>query len=141
MGKKGNSKIKFRQSASESLCLIRYLGLIIGDRVPAENQYWKLYLCLRKIGGVLTSPQLTKGRIKNVGMLIQKHNILHFKFFGKLKPKMHILGGVKSNLLDRQNALLLQKNVWCLVVRSCLGRHTKFQCDTGFSFVLTADCC
>ena len=90
VGKKGRSKIKFRQSASESLCLIRYLGLIIGHRVPAENQYWKLYLCFRKIVGVLTSPQLTKSQIENVSMLIQKHDRLYFKFFGKLKPKMHI---------------------------------------------------
>ena len=90
VGKKGSSKIKFRQSASKSLCLIRYLGLIIRDRVPAENQYWELYLCLRKIVGVLTSLQLNKGQIENVGMLIQKHNRLYFKFFGKLKPKMHI---------------------------------------------------
>ena len=58
-----------------------------------------------------------------------------------LKVYALLLGGVKSNLLDRQNALLLQKSLWCLVVRSYLDRHTKFQCDTGLSFVLTADCC
>lgn len=32
-------KIKFKQSAAESLCLVRYLGLIIGHRVPANNQH------------------------------------------------------------------------------------------------------
>lgn len=54
---------------------------------------------------------------------------------------MYILDGVKSNLLDRQNAPLLQKSLWCLVVRSYLGRHAKWQCDTALSFVLRADCC
>lgn len=89
-GKKGGSEVAFRQSASESLCLTRYLGLMIGDLVPAENKYWKLYLCLRKIVGLLTSPQLNRGQIENVGILIQKHNRLYLKLFGKLKPKMHI---------------------------------------------------
>ena len=63
------------------------------------------------------------------------------QFEASLRPSNKVLGGVKSNLLDRQNALLLQKSLWCLAVRSYLGRHTKFQCDTGLSFVLTADCC
>ena len=90
VGKKGSRKIKFKQSASESLCLTRYLTLMIGDLVPAENQYWKLYLCLRQIVGVLTSPQLNRGQIENLRIRIQKHNRLYFKLFGKLKPKMHI---------------------------------------------------
>lgn len=37
-----------KQSAAESLCLIRYLSLIIGDLIPPGNKYWNIYLTLRK---------------------------------------------------------------------------------------------
>ena len=89
-GKKGGEKIKLKQSSAEMLCLARYLGLIIGDLIPPDNKYWKLYLILRKIISVLTSPSLTKGVMLNVAELIQKHNQMYFSFFGKLKPKMHL---------------------------------------------------
>ncbi|KAJ8666696.1 hypothetical protein QAD02_008358 [Eretmocerus hayati] len=41
-------EIKIRMSAAESLSLLLHLGLIIGDEVPHENKYWKLYLTLRR---------------------------------------------------------------------------------------------
>lgn len=88
---KGGSKLKIKQSSSEMLCLTRYLGLMIGDLIPAENEYWKLYICLRRIIGVLMSPTLTRGQMINVQYLIQKHNAMYIKLIGQLKPKMHFL--------------------------------------------------
>ena len=90
-GDKGGQKIKIKQSASEMLYLTRYLGLMIGDIIPAKNKYWKVYLCLRKIIGILTSPTLTRGQMKNLHELVKKHNTLYLTLFGKLKPKMHLL--------------------------------------------------
>ena len=87
---KGGQKLKIKQSSSEVLCLTRYLGLMIGDLIPAANSYWKLYRYLRKIVGIITSPTLTRGQISNVKELIQKHNNMYFEKFGKLKPKMHL---------------------------------------------------
>lgn len=89
-GKKGGQKIKIKQSASEMLCLARYLGLMIGDLIPADNRYWKLYLCLREIIDILMSPVLDKGQVESVRLLITKHNRKYLEIFGKLKPKMHI---------------------------------------------------
>ena len=57
---KGGSKLKIKKSSSEMLCLTGYLGIMIGDLIPAENEYWKLYICLRKIVEVLTSPTLVE---------------------------------------------------------------------------------
>ena len=34
---KGGTKIKVKQSSVEMLCLTRYLGLMIGDLIPANN--------------------------------------------------------------------------------------------------------
>lgn len=72
------------------LCLPRYLGLMIGDLIPADNHYWKLYLCLREIIDILMSPVLDKGQVEVVRQLITKHNKKYLEIFGKLKPKMHI---------------------------------------------------
>lgn len=87
----GRIKLKIKQSASEMLCLVRYLGLMIGDMIPPNNEHWKLYLVLRKLIGVLTSPRLTGGEIENLREVIQKHNALYISLFGALKPKMHFL--------------------------------------------------
>ncbi|XP_043464098.1 uncharacterized protein LOC122499689 [Leptopilina heterotoma] len=90
VGKKGGRKIKIKQSASEITCLTRYLGLMIGDLIPADNRYWKLYICLREIVDILMSPIIDKGQIQILNILIMKHNMQYLKLFGKLKPKMHI---------------------------------------------------
>lgn len=90
-GKKGASKIKIKQSASELLCLTRYLGLMIGDLVSPELEAWKLYLYLRKIIGIISSPKIERGQIYILEELIQKHHTLYIKLFDHLKPKMHIL--------------------------------------------------
>ena len=55
--KKGEKKIKFRQSAAQGLCLTRYLGLMIGDLIDVENKHWQLYLYLWQIIDILTSPR------------------------------------------------------------------------------------
>lgn len=91
VGKKGGQKIKIRQSASKMLCLIRYFGLMIGDLVSAKNRYWKLYLVLREIVGIMTSPKLDRGQIQNLTELIKQHNRQYLHLFEKLKPKMHFL--------------------------------------------------
>ena len=52
-------KIKIKQSAAEMICLIRYLGVIIGHKIPKNNEHWELYLILRKITAIVTSPTLT----------------------------------------------------------------------------------
>ncbi|EZA62952.1 hypothetical protein X777_11968 [Ooceraea biroi] len=36
-------------SSSEMKCLIRYLGLTIGDKIPHNNAFWELFLLLKKI--------------------------------------------------------------------------------------------
>ncbi|XP_072759388.1 uncharacterized protein [Anoplolepis gracilipes] len=40
-------KLKF--SASEMLCFVRYIGLMLGDLVPEDTESWSLYLKLKSI--------------------------------------------------------------------------------------------
>lgn len=47
---------KLQLSPAETLCLIRYIGLIIGDLIPPEyKKYWKLVCKLKKIIDIVTS--------------------------------------------------------------------------------------
>ncbi|XP_051158001.1 uncharacterized protein LOC127279603 [Leptopilina boulardi] len=83
-------KLKIKQSASEMLCLVRYLGLMIGDLIPAGNENWKLYQYIRRAIGIITSPKLNISEIAELKKLISKHNALYITLYGPLKPKMHI---------------------------------------------------
>ncbi|KAJ8685014.1 hypothetical protein QAD02_020807 [Eretmocerus hayati] len=88
---KGGSALKIKQSASEMLCLVRYLPLMIGDLIPAGNVHWKLFLYLTKIAGIMTSPKISRSELISLEKLIEKHNSLYFSLYGHLKPKMHFL--------------------------------------------------
>ncbi|KAJ8672617.1 hypothetical protein QAD02_003876 [Eretmocerus hayati] len=84
-------RIKVKQSASEALCLARYLGLIIGHKVPRSNEHWQLYLIVRRLIDILTAPKYTRSDLWNLRNLIHAHNSMYFKLYGHLKPKMHFL--------------------------------------------------
>lgn len=42
-----------KMSAAESLCLTRYLGLIIGDLVPVNSEFLSLYIVLKQIVDII----------------------------------------------------------------------------------------
>ena len=49
---------KFKMSATETLFFTRYFGLLLGDRVPRNDVAWKLYIILRSIINIITSPTI-----------------------------------------------------------------------------------
>ena len=87
------------------LCLTRYLSLIIGDLIPKPNKSWKLYLILREILGIITSPRYLISDIFRLTHLIRKQNELYMELFGSLKPKMH-LGTHLPNIMRRNGPLI-----------------------------------
>ncbi|OXU17211.1 hypothetical protein TSAR_007607 [Trichomalopsis sarcophagae] len=94
------NKIKIKQSSAEMLCLCRYLGVIIGDLIPGNNRYWKLYLTLREIIGIVTAPRYNIADISQLRFLVHLHNESYIQLFGKLKPKMHFLIHFAEIMLD-----------------------------------------
>ncbi|XP_066595409.1 uncharacterized protein [Prorops nasuta] len=79
-------------SASEMLCLVRFLGLIIGDLVPLNNRAWKLWVLLREIICLILSPVISKETCILLQNIIREHHELYLKLFSdKLKPKHHFL--------------------------------------------------
>lgn len=84
-------KSKLKMSASEMLCLCKYLGLIIGDLVPHELPLWNLWVKLREIIDFVTSSDLHVKAHNRIQVLVEEHNLIYQTFFGHLKPKFHFL--------------------------------------------------
>lgn len=84
-------EVKFKQSAAESLCLLRYFAMIIGPRILKGNKYYKMYLLLRRITGILTYPTFKMSDVWTIKQQIRKHHEKYLELFGELKPKMHFL--------------------------------------------------
>ena len=86
------TKKKLKMSAAEMICLTRYFGLIIGDKVKEdENDVWYLYILLRKIVSYLLSPRMAPGFSIRLQYLIDEFLKLYTKLYGDLKFKFHNL--------------------------------------------------
>lgn len=97
--KQGKEKLNMKFSAAEVLCLVRYLGVIIGDLVPPSDENWSLYTNLRKIVDIITSPRIVKSDAKDLQKLVKDLNSSYFKLCGKLKPKFHFITHYSNVLL------------------------------------------
>ena len=86
------NRSKLLLSGSESLCLTRYLSLMIGDLIPEGNDVWNYYLSLRTLADCLTAPQFEAGSENCASALVQEHNFLFVTTFNEtLKPVHHFL--------------------------------------------------
>lgn len=86
------SKNNIRLSASEMLTIVRYFGLLVGEFVPTDDNYWTIYITLRQIIDLLMCTLLTKDRCSLLQVLVAELNELYTKFTNEnLKPKFHFL--------------------------------------------------
>lgn len=74
------SQGNIRQSASEMLVLIRYVGLLIGDFVSNEEPVWILYITMRRILDILVSVSLEKDSCSLLKTLVGELNELYLKY-------------------------------------------------------------
>jgi hypothetical protein len=89
---KDNLKKGLRTSSSEMLCLTRYLGVMIGDLIPAGDRVWDLYILLRKFLCMLLSKDTQKNISVLLKTLISEHHQLYLTLFDDtLKAKFHHL--------------------------------------------------
>ncbi|KMQ89723.1 hypothetical protein RF55_10617 [Lasius niger] len=84
-------KLKF--SASEMLCFIRYFGLMLGDLVPEDAESWHLYLKLKSIVDIVTTPYVNLRSLSYLSTLISEHHEIYLIVFPQatLKPKHHYM--------------------------------------------------
>lgn len=85
-----STKIKAKQSASQMLCFLRYLPFILDNLIPTNSPTWNLYILLRKIIGLVTSPEYLECDIDQVQILIEQFLKL-FSTVYRMKPKPHFM--------------------------------------------------
>lgn len=94
------SKGNVRLSASEMLSFLRYFGLIIGDFVPTDDNYWQIYIVLRKILDLVMSTTINEASCELLKVFVSELNELYVTLTGQvLKPKFHFLVHYHSMLL------------------------------------------
>jgi hypothetical protein len=74
------------QSAAQMWCLIRILPLLTGDKIPADNNYWHLYLLILKILDIVMAPRISISET----FLLQEMIHDHHKLFLFLFPERHL---------------------------------------------------
>lgn len=83
---------KFNMSAREMWTFVHFLPLMIGDKIPRGNKYWKLICLLIEIIDIVFSQYFDETILKTLSIKIESHHKLYLKLFGpelKLKPKFH----------------------------------------------------
>lgn len=86
---------KIQQSASQMMALTREFTLLIGDKVPEDDQNWHSLLLLLKICNIAVSPVCTYDTIACLRVLIEEKMYL----FILLIPKHHYMVHYPSQIL------------------------------------------
>ncbi|KAJ8034185.1 hypothetical protein HOLleu_20916 [Holothuria leucospilota] len=81
------------QTAAQMWCLFRHLPLLIGDKVPVDNEHFELILLLLECMDLIFSPELSVGDTYYLKQIIKDHHS-HFLYLypnRTLKPKHHFM--------------------------------------------------
>jgi hypothetical protein len=98
-------------SASEMKTLIRFLPMILGQRVPAGDQIFKLLLDLCSLADLLFKSTLSTEEIESIRTSMSSYLKKRIKHFGNLKPKHHLLTHA-ANVIGKSGPL---KHLSCFV--------------------------
>jgi hypothetical protein len=80
--------------AVQSLSLLKYLPLIVGDCVPEDDEHWQFLLELSTLVDLFLAPRFTVGMVSMMRLLISDHLATFLELFGpnvRLRPKHHFL--------------------------------------------------
>ncbi|XP_052128324.1 uncharacterized protein LOC127750511 [Frankliniella occidentalis] len=83
---------KLKMSGSETLLFVKMFGILIGDKVPHEDEFWKLYLKLRELLDIVLSPSLSCHQSASFKVLVEEFNTMYTEVTNDtLKSKFHNL--------------------------------------------------
>lgn len=102
---KHTSDHHMKQRAMQSWLLTRVICFLIGDQVPAGNEYLLLLSLLLKIMEIVVSPKLTKSILPDLQSLISDHNNL----FKELFPENRLINKHHQHLTHYPRCM---RNVW-----------------------------
>lgn len=84
-----DTKKTLKMSSSETICLVKYFGLLLGDLIPSNDPSWKLYKLLRKIVNIVMSPSLNIEFRHSLISLVQEHHFLYLALTKKSLTLKH----------------------------------------------------
>ena len=84
---------ELKLTASQSLLLVRIFPLLVGDRVPDDDEFWLVFLILCNIVDVLMCPWSSPDMCGYLRVLIQEHHASFNRVYtnDKVTPKFHFL--------------------------------------------------
>uniref|UniRef100_T1GJT1 Uncharacterized protein n=1 Tax=Megaselia scalaris TaxID=36166 RepID=T1GJT1_MEGSC len=85
----GNCNLKM--TAREAWQFLYLLPLYIGNKIDCNDEVWILLKTLLQIIELLLGSSFDEISLGELNSLIKKHNALYIKYFGSLKPKMHLI--------------------------------------------------
>jgi len=84
--------LTLKMSATQTLCFVKYFGLLIGDLVPENDSFWLLYKLLKEIIVIVFAKNNHKNHPNILRVLINEHHKLYLQITNdNLKPKFHEL--------------------------------------------------
>ncbi|XP_070406635.1 uncharacterized protein [Nothobranchius furzeri] len=88
-----SSRMSVGGNAHENWCLLRLLPLIIGDKVPEDDEAWQVLMTLKDVVELIMAPVHTDETLGYMDSKISEHRYRYLNAFPgkKLKPKHHFL--------------------------------------------------
>nr|XP_054775349.1 uncharacterized protein LOC129283670 [Lytechinus pictus] len=81
------------QNAGQMWCLIRHIGVMLGDLIPEDDPHWELLLALQDCMDIVFAPVISRGDVLFLEQLIKDHHMIYLELFPErhLKPKHHFM--------------------------------------------------
>lgn len=88
-----NSNAVLAGTASSKWCLMRFLPLILGTRIPEGNEDWELLLKFREIIDIIFAAEISSARLAYLDVLVQSFLVDFSARYGPgaLIPKLHYM--------------------------------------------------
>ena len=108
-------------SASEALCLLRNVGVLIGDLIPLEHEHWGLVILLRDIPDMVTSLVVNETLSYLLESIVHEYlNLLNTLSPNFLKPKHH-------NLIHYPTMMKRMGLLWNIPTMRCESKNRDFK--------------
>lgn len=83
------SKLKISQSAAQMWCFVRFLPLLVGNKIPQNDRKWECILLLRDMLFYVCSPTLAREHILIMSDIIEEFHERNCFPEEDVKPKFH----------------------------------------------------
>jgi len=70
-------KTKLKMTGAEMITFVRFFGILVGDLVDAEDEFWSLYLLLFDIVSIVEAKSLPKDVSELFPVIVKEHHQLY----------------------------------------------------------------